>query len=99
MKETRQGLEKMGSHPDDPAFEESIELLDQEIAATEDLIKSRKDDIEETLNLVEDLIARTALRLRFLCGMSWKEVGYLTNFTDKVVVDRSIRAMNKHIPK
>lgn len=89
----------MGSSPEDPAFEESIDLLDQEIAVTEDLIEKRNGDIEDTLNLVEDIIERTVLRLHFLCGLSWKEAGYYTNLTESAAKTNALRAMQKHIPK
>ncbi len=89
----------MAASLEDPELESSVAILDQEIEAIEKERDRIRESISETLDDVSDILCRTILRLRFLHGFSWKEVGFYTNLSEQSAKAAAYRALNKHIPK
>ena len=99
LNDIQQGLLKIASSSEDPELEHSIEILSQEIAEIKKEIDLRRPSIEDTLTEVEDISGRTILRLRFLHGLSWKEVSLYVNMSNVTARSAAYRALNMYIPK
>ena len=97
LQEYRGGLLQNNSIQPDPQL---LRDLDTNLAAMEEAIRfdaeevaSRTPAVEDTLECISDCLTRTMAKLHFISGLSWKEVGAITNVGEAAAKNRVYRAM------